>query len=74
MARSVKAMKAKPAAKTPTSAIAVTGFLSRGTSGLKALRKTPRIAPATKIGYFEMVFQKFCIGMNELRFLKRCQF
>lgn len=58
-------MKTKPAMKTLTRAIAVTGFLKSGASGFSAFSKTPKITPVTKIGYLETVFQKFCMSLNE---------
>ncbi len=62
MARSVKPIKANPAMKVLTRAIAVTGFLNSGARGFSALSKTPRTTPVMKIGYLETVFQKFCIS------------
>lgn len=58
-------MKTKPAMKTLTRAIAVTGFLKSGASGFSALSKTPKITPVIKIGYLETVFQKFCMSLKE---------
>ena len=65
MARSVKPRNAKAAIKVPIRAIAVTGFFSSGARGFSAFRKIPKIIPVRKIGYLEIVFQKFCISFDE---------
>jgi hypothetical protein len=69
MARNVKLKKAKPAIARPTIAIAVTGRCIKGWRDFTALKNTPKMAPATKIGYFETVFQKLCMSFNHLRYL-----
>jgi hypothetical protein len=43
IARRVKAMKANAATKTETVAIAVVGRLNRGSKGLIAVKKIPRV-------------------------------
>jgi hypothetical protein len=68
MARRMKLKQTKAATKKPTIAIAVRGFLNRGARGLRALRMTPPITPATKIGYLETVSQRFCIVVSNIKF------